>query len=193
MKKFLYFLLPAVLLFNACSQSNSNPNNNNTGCNVTPIPSVYIEINFNGMTHRLEGVNWDGLFFTPLSNILPVTADSPYIQRLQITGGYGTCTLDGSYFGGKDNFSLWAFKIGNATIGNYSNATNSLNLDTKSGGSVSCLHNSPIPKLFTIDSTLSINVSNITNDLITGTFTCNVYDATTVYPATVSFNVRTHP
>jgi hypothetical protein len=178
MKYLFVYLLPAVLFISSCSPNSSNPNTN-TGCNVTPVPSTFVEINFNGSTHRVEGFDWDGVKFRPSATIFTFTDPSTLIS---ITASSTIGSICGN-LGGQDVISLGFYKAGGATTGNYGSLGSYL-----AQGQVLCSHSS-LMKTYSIDSTLSVNITNITTDYITGTFTCKVKDATSEFPATGSFNV----
>ena len=175
--KHLLTIIICIAIFNiSCNQNNTTPTTPVIpSCNT--LNSAFFEISFNGKTLKSNGYEYQGLKGGTLASIYPSA------------GGESSIIIQSTYFCPMGNlvgnclisyFDM--YKSGTPTTGIYNNnyvSTCSIG-DFSSGAS----------KIYFLkDSTLSANVTSITSDYISGTFTCTVKDATTEYPATGSFNV----
>ncbi len=176
MKKITLFLLSCVLFTTACNQSNTTPTTPVIpSCNT--LNSAFFEISFNGKTLKSNGYEYQGLKGGTLASIYPSA------------GGESSIIIQSTYFCPMGNlvgnclisyFDM--YKSGTPTTGTYNNnyvSTCSIGDFSSGAGKI----------YFLKDSTLSANVTSITSDYVTGTFSCTLKDATNEYPATGSFNV----
>jgi hypothetical protein len=171
----LIVILSRLLIsLTACNQNNTNPNNNTTSC--TTVNSNFCEINFNGTTLQSEGYDYNGMKGAVNCGFQPSGISAGY-TNFSLVSPY-ICSAGNSI--GNLNITLFsAEKSGQATTGVYNTNTSCVITD--------CTNLTP--KFYPIkDSSLIVNINNITSTNVSGTFTCIVKDATNQYPANGSFN-----
>jgi len=169
-----FFVLPS------CNRSSSPVIPTLPSCNTAS--NVYIEVTFNGHTLRTNAYEYLGIKYGTYSFFQPSISD-PGSTILSLTSVYN-CPFGGVL--GSMSCSLMLTKVGSPTIGIY----NDFLTASQSGLNYIADWSSGTAKKYDIkESSLAVNITSITTDYITGTFTGTLKDATTEYPATGSFNV----
>lgn len=177
-------VISSIVLFTltACNQNNTNPNNNSSNC--TPSNNVFCQINYNGTTLQSNGYEYLGL---------KAGLNGSLVYLDSISGGdISTFVLEipsilcpsGNNIGNL-TLKFLVQKNGQATTGIYKPPTNWIPESYFNDYTNNLAGKGYLFK----NSSLTVNVTNISTYYISGSFSCILSDGTNEYPATGSFNV----
>jgi hypothetical protein len=179
-----------ALVFASCTKSSNNGGgvggggNNGTTINYS---DYYAEITFNGNTYKTVGSASTGVLVTAATTItLPSTFDTVNLIGIKVESALPNGILDGTFFG-----DLGFYKpLGGLTTGIYKSVFCKWKNGQSLGAPSAFVFKDPqsaMSSILTKDSSLSVNVTNISSKSIEGTFNCILQNNSGEFPATGKF------